>query len=213
MWKIKIWTRKFPSFIKGVKVNLNGKNNKILRSRTSKFTDTIITVCGNNNVISFGENCSMRGLRILIDGDHNRIKIGNGVVVNANSVKPTVVNAIGGKSIEIGAGSLLSNNIEIHTSDYHGIYNAKGNRINPDQDIKIGRFVWIGLGVKILKGTVIADGSVVGAGSVLAGEYNKQNAVVCGNPAKVIQENIFWKSAMKDHCKVPGILRKKWSKI
>ena len=46
MWKIKIWTRKFPSFIKGVKVNLNGKNNKILRSRTSKFVDTIITVCG-----------------------------------------------------------------------------------------------------------------------------------------------------------------------
>ena len=66
----------------------------------------MITICGNDNSIIFGDNCIMRGLRILIDGDHNRIKFGNGVVVNANAVKPTVINAIGGRSIEIGEGSL-----------------------------------------------------------------------------------------------------------
>lgn len=202
----------FLLWIKGVHLHLNGKNNNIVGSATSKYRDTVITICGNDNSIIFGDNCIMRGLRILIDGDHNRIKFGNGVVVNANAVKPTVINAIGGRSIEIGEGSLLSNNIEIHTSDYHGIYDAKGYRINPDRDIQIGRFVWIGLGTKILKGTVIADGSVVGAGSILAGVYNKENVVVCGNPAKVIKENVFWKSARKDYYRVPLILKKKWTK-
>lgn len=48
--------------------------------------------------------------------------------------------------------------------NYHGIYNLQGNRVNPDKNIVIGKYVWICLGAKILKGTEIADGCVVGGG-------------------------------------------------
>ena len=85
-----------------------------------------------------------------------------------------MINAFGGKKIQIGEGCLFSNNIEIHTTDYHGIYDTNGNRINYDKDIIIGKKVWLCLGVKILKGTEIADGCIVGAGSLLAGQYKEK---------------------------------------
>lgn len=117
----------------------------------------------------------------------------------------------GGRSIKIGDGSLLSNNIEIHTTDYHGIYDSQGKRVNPDKDILIGKYVWIGLGVKILKGTEIADGCVVGAGSVLSGIYRTENVIIAGNPARIIKEQIFWKAQRQEYYDVPNILKERWN--
>ncbi len=171
-----------------------GKNNKLIKKGTVLFRNTKIVVKGKNNKIIFGKNCNIKGLRVLILGDSNLIDIGNDVVINASKIQPTIINAVGGKTIKIGDRSLLSNNIEIHTSDYHKIFDNNGNRINPDKDISIGKNVWIGLGTKILKGTKVADGIVIGAGSVIAGDYANRNTIICGNPAKVIRENILWRN-------------------
>lgn len=121
----------------------------------------------------------------------NVIEFGKGVTINASYLQPTVINAAGGKSIRIGDGSLFSNNIEIHTTDYYEIYDSEGKSVNPDKDILIGKHVWIGLGSKILKGTEIADGCVVGSGSVLSGLYRQENTIVAGNPAKIVKEHIW----------------------
>jgi len=48
--------------------------------------------------------------------------------------------------------------------------------------ITIGKNVWIGANVVILKDSVIGDNCVVGAGSIVKGVY-RANTVIAGNPA------------------------------
>lgn len=189
---------------------VKGKQNSIHFGNNTRFKHCNVIVHGANNKVIFGNNCYMTGLRILIEGENNTIEFGEGVLVNASSGQPTVINALGGTEIKIGAGSLFSNNIEIHSSDYHGIYNEKGERVNPDKSITIGSKVWIGLGCTILKGSKISDGSIVGAGSVVSGTFPEENVVIAGNPAKVIKRHVFWEGEKKDFYQVPEELQRKW---
>lgn len=156
------------------------------------FRETVISIDGDNNVVKFGDRCNLSGLNIYICGNNNSIIFGNDVIVNASIRQPIVMNALGGTSITIGDKALFSNNIEIHTTDYHKIYDEHGNIVNYPRDIVIGEHVWIGLGVKILKGTFIAKNCVVGAGSVLSGKYETPNVVLAGNPLRIIKEDISW---------------------
>lgn len=193
-------------YFKHNKFRIDKKYNNILLGKNTHFKYCNVTVLGKNNNIIFGDNCNMCGLCILIEGENNTIKFGDSVIVNASHIQPTVINAIGGTNIIIGNGSLFSNNIEIHSSDYHGIYNKQGERINPDKDIIIGKNVWIGLGCKILKGTTIANRSVVGAGSVVSGTFCEKNIVIAGNPAKIIKKQIFWDFKRTNYCPIPNDL-------
>ena len=52
--------------------------------------------------------------------------------------------------------------------------------------IIIGNDVWIGAQVTILKGVKIGDGAVIGAASVVTKDV-PENAVVVGNPAKIVK--------------------------
>ena len=53
--------------------------------------------------------------------------------------------------------------------------------------ITIGNDVWLGTGVKILKGVTIGDGAVVSAGSVESSDV-PSFAIVAGNPVVVVDE-------------------------
>lgn len=179
-----------------------GYNNRIVIAKYCYFNHCEITVKGTNNIVSFGENCYMRGLKVLIIGDGNIISFGKNVIVNASSIQPTIINSVGGGKIVIGDGSLFSNNIEIHNTDYHGIYNFKGERINPEKDIEIGKSVWVGLGSKILKGTEIADNVVVGCGSLVTGQFTDSYVIIAGNPAKIVKTGVFWNHMRKERCEL-----------
>ena len=182
----------------GCCVNNRGTENAVHRGENCSFRGSIITFDGNRNEVVFGDNCTLNNLNIYIAGDGNRIVFGSGVQLNATPLKPAAVNAVGGKTIRIGDGCLLSNNVEIHTSDYHGIYTFDGQRVNQDQDIEIGRHVWIGMNTVVLKGSVIPDDCIVGAGSVVTRAFREKNAVICGNPAHVVKERVFWNEARMD---------------
>lgn len=175
-----------------IRLEFGGGANIVEHDCTSKIQNCNIQIFGKNNRVSIAKGCSLVGVRMLLTGDNNEILFGKGVIVNASSVQPTVINACHGTKIHIGDESLLSNNIEIHSTDYHCIYNNKGERVNHDADIVIGKHVWIGLGVKILKGSMIADNMVVGAGSIIAGRFDEAGSIVTGVPAKVIKRNIEW---------------------
>lgn len=129
---------------------------------------------------------------MLLQGDNNEIILGKRVHVNASKSQMTVINACNGTKVSIGDDSLLSNNIEIHSTDYHSIFDSTGKRVNSDASITIGSHVWVGLGAKILKGSVISDGIIVGAGAVVAGQYNIPHSIIAGVPAKVIKEGVSW---------------------
>ena len=93
--------------------------------------------------------------------------------------------------IEIGANTIISDNVRIQDSDIHHINSADGLKKNNTDPIIIGDHVWIGLNVVILKGVTIGSGSVIGAGSVVTNNI-PANSLAAGNPAVVIKKNISW---------------------
>lgn len=191
------------------KIKIKGRKNIIKTNNTCYIKNLEVSIYGNNNKIVFGNNCKITGVKITILGDNNVIQVGDNVIINASLVQPAILNAVGGKSILIGDNTMLSNNIEIHTSDYHGIYDLQGNRVNPDKNIIIGKHVWIGLGTKILKGTKIPDGCVIAAGAVVTKTYKEKNSIIAGIPAKVIKRDIFWKNERKNKVVIPAELKYK----
>lgn len=96
------------------------------------------------------------------------------------------------KSISIGDDVLISWDALIMDTDFHNIYNAAGEQTNPSMSIKIGNKVWVGCRTLILKGVHIADGSVLAAASTIVKSIETPNAIIGGNPAKVLKQDITW---------------------
>ena len=122
---------------------------------------------------------------------------------------PYLENVYVGKSVGIREYAYISaDNAKIIIGDDTGIsrgvtivagnhlYNVPGmaihepKRNNPpkgeNQDISIGRNVWIGANVIILKGVTIGDSAIIGAGSVVTKDV-APFAIVAGNPARFIK--------------------------
>ena len=116
----------------------------------------IVKFEGNNSVLRIGKNTTIEGIKIWM----------------------------GEGKIEIGDNCILAYEIEMRNTDNHSIF-FNGIKINPNKDIRIEDFVWIGARVMILKG------SKVGKGSIVSGKFG-ENIILAGNPAKKIKENIKW---------------------
>ena len=102
------------------------------------------------------------------------------------------MNADEGKNITVGDNCIFSNNIELHTTDYHSILDQNGKRTNMAKDIVIGNHVWVGLRCLILKGVILADGCVIGAGSVVTKSISSSNTLIGGAPARSFRADIYW---------------------
>lgn len=88
---------------------------------------------------------------------------------------------------------MFSHNIWLTTTDSHSILDDNGKRINPAQDILIGKHVWIGLNSKVLKGSVIEDNCIVGANTIYLGSVRGcPNTIFAGTPAREIKNDINW---------------------
>ena len=88
---------------------------------------------------------------------------------------------------------MFSWDIEILASDAHSLIKEGENKAyNIPEPVIIGNHIWVGSGVKIIKGAVIPDNAVIGAGAVVSGEFTEQNVIITGNPAKVIKRKVNW---------------------
>lgn len=67
-------------------------------------------------------------------------------------------------------------------------------RINPSHDVNIGNHVWIGHGVKILKGVSVLDNSIIATGAICTNKQFPENCILGGIPAKIIKSGITWKA-------------------
>jgi acetyltransferase-like isoleucine patch superfamily enzyme len=85
--------------------------------------------------------------------------------------------------IKIGNNVLCGANTLITDSDWH----LDDFRSGIPQPITIEDNVWIGEGVKVLKGVTIGENSMIGAGSVVIKSIPK-NVIAAGNPCRVIKE-------------------------
>jgi acetyltransferase-like isoleucine patch superfamily enzyme len=105
----------------------------------------------------------------------------------------TILDGTGG--LEIGEGSQIGAWVGIFTHSSHIAIRIYGNHYQevpehekkgyPISSVKIGKYVFIGAGAKILPGITIGDGSLISAGAIVASNVGKFE-IVAGNPAKVI---------------------------
>lgn len=94
----------------------------------------------------------------------------SGTVIGcANSIKI-------GNNVRCGANTLITDT-DWHTDD---LRTGKNKAVIIDDD------VWLGYGVKVLKGVHIGRNSVIGAGSVVTHDI-PANVIAAGNPCRVIK--------------------------
>lgn len=110
------------------------------------------------------------------------IEFGNNISIN-NNFKITAE-----KSIKIGDNTLIGFNCLIMDSNFHDLdpINRKNTDRNP-KSVSIGKNVFIGHNVTILKGVKLGDNCVVGANTLVTKSF-PENVVITGNPGKVIRE-------------------------
>lgn len=124
------------------------------------------------------------GSKISVVGN---LDVGNGLIITAESA------IVAHRSVVIGSDVLVSWDVLIMDTDLHDIFDCEDNLINPDHPVRIGNKVWIGCRALILKGVEIADGMVIAANSTVSKSVGQQQAIVGGNPARIIREDVSWK--------------------
>lgn len=192
--------RKFkPVVIKGV-------NNDVSIKATLK--DSKFTIIGSHNRIFIGDSCIINKCNVLLSGDNNTLIIdekarllggavitldGNGTLhIGKNAGIRKVSFLAKDASIEIGELCMFSNDIIVRNHDSHKVINLEDGKIsNLAQDIVLGRHVWIGQNVTILKGCNIGDDSILALGSVVT-KSCPPNSIMAGNPAKIVKSGITW---------------------
>jgi acetyltransferase-like isoleucine patch superfamily enzyme len=133
-----------------------------------------------NATLTFeGDSSLGDGAKILL-GPGARVSIGDGTYFDGDS------RLISAASISIGARCAIAWEVLIMDADFHGIDGG-----DPDAPVRIGDHVWIGAGARILKGVTVGDGAIVAAGALVARDVPAQ-ALVAGNPARVIRDGVSW---------------------
>ena len=144
------------------------------QSKTSVMLadNSVLNITGCSNIYS--------GAKIQVRGE---LTIGD-VFINNNC------NIYCNDKVTIGDGCAIGEGVLIRDNDGHTIIKdgfATGNHA----PINIGKKVWIGARAIILKGVTIGDGAVIAAGAVVVKDV-PASALVGGNPARVIRENVDW---------------------
>lgn len=136
--------------------------------------------------ITIGNNVNI-GYRITFDVENN------GELILGDSVNLTQDIIISCKEkVTIGNDTLIAENVSIRDAD-HGL--KKNNLIVKQKmmssPIWIDEDVWIGAGVKILKGAFLPKGSVFGANSLVTAKTKTNSyGIHIGSPARCVKERI-----------------------
>ena len=127
-----------------------------------------------------------------------------GVIVGEGCfISPCHISALEGYLIEIGNYVRIAKNVEFFT--HGGIYCLQIKYNDPDLDyfgkIKIGNYVSIGEGAKIMPGVTIGNDVIIGSGSIVTKSI-PDNTMVAGNPIKFIgKTDEFYKKLKKTDLK------------
>lgn len=108
------------------------------------------------------------------------IKFGNNILTNNNLF------FCAANYIEIGDKTLIGQNVTIMDHEAHGIAPDKRGQIGEIGQVKIGRNVWLGNNVTVLKNSEIGNNSIVATGAVVSGKF-PANVIIGGVPAKIIK--------------------------
>lgn len=113
--------------------------------------------------------------------ENSLIKIGENVKTNNN------IFICAANYIEIGENTMIGQGVTIMDFESHGTDANKRNVLGEIGKIIIGKNVWIGNSVTILKNSEIGENTIVAAHALVTGKF-PPNVVIGGIPAKVIKE-------------------------
>jgi acetyltransferase-like isoleucine patch superfamily enzyme len=120
---------------------------------------------------------------VEVSKESSRFEVGDRTEFNNNLMVKSE-----GAGIRIGQDGLFGAHVEIFDSDFHDLDPARRKTgVAKLAPVEIGDNVFVGMGVRILKGTKIGSDSVVGAGAVVTGSI-PAGVIAAGNPARVIRE-------------------------
>lgn len=155
-----------------------------------KFTGKAIIYITPNSKIIINENCRF----ISKSNGYNLIGINRPCIIATHKIgaiieigeksgfSGTVIGAF--KYIQIGNNVKCGANTLITDSDWH----IDDYRSGEPKPVIIEDNVWLGEGVKVLKGVTIGRNSIIGAGSVVTKNI-PADVIAAGNPCKVIKNN------------------------
>ncbi len=86
--------------------------------------------------------------------------------------------------MQIGDGCQIGSYACLMDNDYHSVEDR--NKPGESRPIVLGRNVWLGVRVIVLKGVTIGENAVIGAGSVVTKDI-PADCVAAGVPARVIR--------------------------
>lgn len=109
------------------------------------------------------------------------ILIGNNVKTNNNLI------ICSANHIEIGDNTLIGEGVTILDHEAHGLAADKRNQLGEIGKIIIGRNVWLGNKVTVLKNSEIGDNTIVATGAIVSSKF-PANVIIGGIPAKIIKE-------------------------
>lgn len=179
--------------VDGVTIEFRGNNSTVVLAEGSVFVNARLQL-GNQCTVQIGKTHA-RGLRNLgIDmtgaGRNRLLRIGEGC--SCESLRFAMANE-SNLSVTLGRNCLISSNVTVRPTDGHAIYELTSRRIvNRGRPITIADNVWIGAGVTFLKGAAVGANSVVGTGAIVAGQFDDENVVIAGCPAKIVRSGIMW---------------------
>lgn len=167
-------------FEKGAKVTLNGK--LYLNTDCRKFN-------GRSSILRMDQ-----GSQLIVNGNFNffydadiilfkgaRVTLGSSYINGNCRIRC-------GQEIIIGDGCAISHDVTIMDSDFHKILGTQKPNSAP---VHIGNHVWIGSRTMILKGVTVGEGAIIAAGSLVTHDV-PPHALVGGNPARIIKNEIKW---------------------
>lgn len=141
-----------------------------------------------NSIIKMDKIRVTESLKINVLGNAASISIGENT-----SIYEAIIDVTTSGKVYIGKECLISYRVGFYQNDRHQIFDLQtGNRINQNKNIKIGSHVWIERDVMLLGGVSIPDNCVIGSRTITSGKFDKKNAIIAGQPGKVIRENIIW---------------------
>jgi acetyltransferase-like isoleucine patch superfamily enzyme/coenzyme F420-reducing hydrogenase beta subunit len=92
--------------------------------------------------------------------------------------------------IEIGSHVMIGRNVTIR--DNNGRHYLSQQGYKDTRPVIIGNHVWLCEGCTVMAGVKIGDGAIIGAHAVVYSNV-PPFSLVSGNPAKVLETNIYWK--------------------
>lgn len=177
--------------IPGVDIVFHGLGNTVKIHETFKAGNLRLSL-GNSCSVIIEERANCTNSYIDANADNIKVRIGKGVAFyNAE------IFAAGEPNLEVSIGdeTIFAIGVVIWVNDRHAIYDISSGKVlnKPKSGVKIGKHVWLGQEVFIMKDVEIPDGCIVGARSLVTSSSGfKENSVVAGVPARTIRTNVAW---------------------